>query len=334
MRTIQLLILLSSTIFIGCNQSLDDSQDVNSTNQDNETSQKTLHEDNNDAIDESICKAYHHKIDSLNHIKYDLFTQKILTPALQNPNLSDNNKRFLLALQKELQLNDNDKHQRYTLDHILYPVFKLEDTELAIFGNERYECKKVNDTYTECNILNLEYQLLSKINGFFDNVSANEDKLVNYPSVFKKVIQNTTNRVYLYTDNRKMPATITNFNYYQGNCLIFYHYPIRAKDIVLDDRPLFASTYPLDLIFQKHPAVDAQLKDENWSCNDCTFQYEPETIFATLEGVDNLYFTYTDTFNPAKQFDFPERALIMTIDDSTKVNLWSEDLDLMGCMCL
>lgn len=332
MKSIQLLLLISCTIFIACNQSLDESREADVTNQNSESNQKTIHTD--DTFDNAVCEAYHHKRDSLNRIKYDLFTQKVLNPALQNPKLTPNNKRFLLALQKELQLDFKTKYQRSTLDHILYPVFDLKHTALGIFGNEYNDCKKTKNNTTECDILNLEYQLLSKTKGFFENVTVNEDKLVNYPLVFKEVMKNKTNQIYLYSDKNQSAATIDNFNYYQGNCLIYYHYSITAQNLTANEHPLFASQYPLDLIFEKAPAIDEQLKDELWECNDCTFKYEPETIFASLMGVDNLYFTYKDTFNPDKQFDFPERALMMTIDETTKVYLWLQDLDLLGCMCL
>lgn len=330
---IKLSFFICSTIFYACNQSVEEKQVINNSKVEKQ-SIITVDNSIDTTFDNSVCETYHNKMDSLDKIKYDLFIQNILNPALNNPKLTAANKNFLLALKKELKLDFKTKSSRYALDHLLLPIFKLEKDKLAIFGNEYYDCKKSKKGTTQCDILNREQQLLNNLEDFRINSMENEEKLISYPSIFKEVMKNRDNQFFVFTKEKQSTATITNFNYYNGACLVYYHYPISTENITQNDNILFASKYPLNLIFEKQPKIDDRLKNDNWQCYDCVYQYEPEIIFARLQGVENLYFAYSDTFNPQKQFDYPKRALIMIIDDFTKVDLWKEDLDLFGCRCL
>ena len=97
---------------------------------------------------------------------------------------------------------------------------------------------------------------------------------------------------------------------------------------------MFLSKFPLELEFTGAAEID-QIWESHYKCfcYDCVFKIEPRLVFAKLARVENIYFTYTDTFPLNTGFDYPQRALVMRMGDYI-VDLWVEEVDLFGCSCL
>lgn len=299
------------------NDSLETSENKNSKIEQSKTAQNK-------------CEIYWKKLDSLNKIKQDLFNKYILTPTLYVNKTSKGNQEFLKALDEFLKQDRNTKYSKYAFDQIIAPVFTLGKNQTGIIGNLKYDFE-VQNQFVE---INLDGNLLDKAKHAGENGVDNMDKLVLYKATFDSIFLNKKDSIFLYTDKSKIKSKMINFGYYQGPCLEYYNYLVDTTLVQKDEKLLLASKFDLDLWPIQKPKIDSLIKSSYAKgCYDCSFKFEPEKTFAILKGVPNLYFTYTDTFPINNQFDYPERALVMVLDNK-KIDLWTEDIDLFGCSCL
>ncbi len=329
---ITLLILLGLS---SCNSSTNKSaiakESDTTENQETHTDATLLAEKKKLNSEADRCNRYWSRLDSLNQIKYKFFVDNVYEPAVINSEIPKANREFLEALKNELNTSRNDKYAKFTLEQLLIPVFNLDTNELGMIGTPKYD-REYQSQLVE---INSERDLLKQTDHFKNDGLDNLGKLVHYQSIFDSVFTGKDNSYFLYTDSRKTKTNVLGFGFYYDECLEYYHYPISKENLRDDEKVLFASKYPLELEFEPHPEIDSLIKNAYAEgCYDCSFKFEPETVFATIKGVENLYFTYTDTFPLNNKFDYPERALIMKINDSTKVDLWIEEVDLFGCSCL
>ncbi|MFD0975380.1 hypothetical protein [Salinimicrobium gaetbulicola] len=329
---IALLILFG---FSSCNSSTNkaeiEKESYTIENQDTHSDTTLLTEKKKIKSEADRCNRYWSRLDSLNQIKYNFFVDNVYETAIRNSDIPKANREFLEALKNDLNTLRNEKYTKFTLEQLLIPVFNLDTNKLGMIGIPKYD-REIKSKLVE---INSERDLLKQTDHFKNNGLDNLGKLVHYQSMFDSVFAGQDNSYFLYTDSRKTKTKVLGFGFYYDECLEYYHYPISKKNLEDEEKVLFASKYPLELEFESHPEIDSLIKNAYADgCYDCSFKFEPETVFATIKGVENLYFTYTDTFPLNNKFDYPERALIMRINDSTKVDLWIEDVDLFGCSCL
>ena len=138
--------------------------------------------------------------------------------------------------------------------------------------------------------------------------------------------------LFIFTSDKTYQDSVVAFGYNDDPCREYYVYELGNQ---LSSKVLFGSKFQLQLEYLKDESIDTAIeKHSPVKCFDCVRQYEPELVFAKLKGVDNLYFTYTDTFDPENQHDYPSRSIIMVLEDGRIAYLWSESVDLFGCACL
>lgn len=285
---------------------------------------------NGHQVDEALvreCTEYWAEIQRLNSIAADYFTKEFLPKALTNPALPGQNREFLLALKAYL---DQPKEASYlAVEQVLLPIFKLNKDELGILAFPKYDIDNPD-------ILNvsLEHKILAqhKLVPAYNKLS--HTKLARHPFLADSLFKNRNRSVYTYTAQRKVKNRITNFASYHGECLLYYNYLLDDKLFTGDDKVLFGSRYSLDLIYKGQPEIDALLKSQyKKKCQDCPNSGELQRTFASLKGVEGLYFIYADTFPLNNKLETPLRGLVMKMNDKL-VYLWHAEVDLVGCSCI
>lgn len=285
----------------------------------------------------NFCQQHFKRLDSLKRIAHSLLAERVYEPALRKEDVPQENIAFLEALSEQLRDSTYKPGTVLTIDQLLMSVFNLEANELGIVGTPKY----IIDTSgigTALSAINPEYELLSKIEGIQGVDFEDYDTLLYFPKVSQAAMQGQSSTRYIYTDKRRTTASIKNLAFPYSECLEYYLYPISTSDIVVDERVLFATSLPIQLDYGRYVEIEKLLKNRTLKyrrCFDCNpDNYEPQTAFAKLKGVDHLYFTYTDTFPVNNEYDYPSRALVMQLADSSMMYLWREDVDLFGCSCL
>ncbi|WP_211214310.1 hypothetical protein [Pontibacter roseus] len=282
-------------------------------------------------VDEALvkeCTEYWAEIQRLNSISADYYAKEFLPNALANPALTEQNREFLIALGASLNQTSKEHLSTLAVERVLLPMFKLKEDELGIFGFPAYDAAKpdIRDS-------SLEYKILVE-RGLIAPHDEPQTNLALYPTLADSLLKNRNQSVYAYTATGKVKTRITNFGSYQGECLQYYNYLVDSKPFSNKDKVLFASRYNLDLIYKDEPEMDALLKSQyKKQCQDCPNSGELEKTFASLKGVEGLYFTYADTFPLNNELETPLRGLVMKLEDRF-VYLWYDEVDLVGCSCI
>ena len=277
------------------------------------------------------CAQYWQKQDSLNSIKLDYFKNEILNPAQNSKSIPKSNIAFLEELYKYLNLSRIERESTLTLQRPIFPVFRLEEGYLGIFSFPKYHCYKNEQGYTNCDNISAEKKALlsntTEQNKLVDNPKA---RLISNTAAFEEIVSSKNVRV--FTSSTSYHDQVTQLFSYEDECLEYYLYQLEKQSAEV---PLFATVFDLKLVFNSNTEIDKIVENQYADgCYDCSFEYEPVKTFATLDGVDNIYFTYTDTFPLNNKLNYPERAIRMMLNDGTVVVLWSESIDLFGCGCL
>ncbi|BDD05293.1 hypothetical protein [Aureibacter tunicatorum] len=277
------------------------------------------------------CVKYLNRQDSLNRIKLEYFKTQILEPAKKSNSIPKSNIEFLEALYSHQNLSWVERESTPTLDKPIFPIFRLEEGQLGIFSFPKYNCYKNERGYTTCDNLSAERKVI------FNNLSE-ENEAVYDPNPELKPNQDAFNKivskgeVIVFTSNTKYLDQVVQLSSYADECLEYYHYQLKNQTA---EKPLFATRFELKLDIKPNSKIDKKIESQYAKgCYDCSFKYEPVKTFATLEGIDNIFFTYTDTFPLNNQLNNPERTIRMLLKDGTVVILWSESIDLFGCSCL
>lgn len=250
------------------------------------------------------CTQYWAERQKLDSLKVGYFTTEVLPKALANPALSEQNKKFLLALKVYLSPSLTERNSALAPEQVLFPIFKLNENELGIFGFPAYNTS--DTTFTD---VSAENKLLVNTRPGKKTNNTAEDKIVFYPELADSLFKNSDRSVYAFTTRKNVKTYITNFGSYTGECLEYYSYLIDSQPFNDNAEALIGSRYNLDLVYKDYPEIDVLLKNQiKKECADCPDSGYLAQTFATLKGVPGLYFTYADTFPLNNKLDTPLRA--------------------------
>lgn len=323
---LRLLILLNLfVVLISCNIQEEEKSEV--------SIQREAIIETNDPIEENITQKDEAKNSLTECEKYwslrfpkDSVKQNYLDRIiLKNPNgLTDNNKRFVSALKNQ----DNSK---LAIDNILFPIFRLSEDEIGIFSFPKY--KQVDGKFID---ISRETALVENFNEINENAINHYKKTVYYQQVLDSLYTNQEKPIIrYYTTSTSKSAQIKDLGIYTGECIEYYQYSFDTTNLSENDKVLFGSTLDIDLVYESNPKIDSLLKNQvKKECLDCPSSSHLEKTFAKLQGTDNLYFIYADTFPLNNELDTPSRGLILLNEHDNIVYLWYDEIDLFGCSCL
>ncbi|MCX2740589.1 hypothetical protein [Pontibacter anaerobius] len=324
--------LLSSTLILSCYQGEAKQEAIATESEEaiqaNQSVTKAHSEVNREKL-ASECEAYYDEWEKLNAEKAGFFEKNILAKALANPELPEQNRKFLLDLKEYLHQSEIDKSGKLAPQQLLFPVFKLNESELGVIGFPQYDTK--DETYTD---ISAEHKLLNSHNISTTADPHIETKLVYHKQLADSLFRHLDRSVYTFTDQQPVKTQLQNFGSYNGECLEYYHYQLNPQPYSTNDKVMFGSRYNLELRYKTQPDIDrlnkAQYKPQ---CADCPESIEATITFSSLKGVDGLYFTYADTFPLNNKLETPSRGLVMKMGDKI-VYLWYAEVDLIGCSCI
>lgn len=232
--------------------------------------------------------------------KLKYFKELVYDPAMANPHLPSENKRFLKALyafmiRDTLPLNDFNEPTE-----LIRPVYKFNDRHVRICSDF--------------------------------------DKFDDYGQpVIRLSYRDTATQYYLFRSNssRIRPCMIRGLNLYRTECSWFRSYELYVAP--LDDtlQPAFCSPYRIVLDYRGDTTMNRMLKEKNrcesncrWFSGACNLQ----STFAQLKEVPNLWFT-TDA-DGWQEAGFQTRALYLNIDGKYLLELWRYELDMTSLGCI
>ena len=278
------------------------------------------------------CKKHWIRQDSLNNIKLDYFKKYILDPSTISDDIPSGNIEFLQAIYNYLKLSQREKALTPIDEKPIKPIFTLVEGQTGISRFPFYECAKTAESkYVLCSEVGYENQLYHNydIHKLTDNHTTT---LVPNPKGFEEIKGDKHTNV--YTSTGMYVDTLIQLSAYfeDSGCPEYYHYQLKNQH---SPKAIFATEYDLALEYEKHEKIESQIKNQYASgCYDCSYGYEPETVYARLKGIEQVYLSYTDLFSLSAFYNYPARAIKMKLDDGTIVSLWQESVDLFGCSCL
>ena len=206
----------------------------------------------------------------------------------------------------------------------------LEENHLGVFAFPKYNCYKHASGHTVCDDITAEYLAMRKYPMVHPGSAYYQDpKLQPSPKALADIVTNTMIRV--YTANTSYVDEVVEFSSYTSSCLNYYHYQLANQE---SRKAVFGTSYDLLLDHFDYPEIDRAIEEQYVRCTDCSVEFEPVKTFATMQGINDIYFTYTDTFPLNDKLNYPARSIRMQLHDGTLVSLWSESIDLFGCSCL
>lgn len=259
-----------------------------------------------------------------NRMPKDSIKSKYIDRALADKALPENNRLFLEALKK-------DKKEGFAFEHTLAPIFRLSTDQTGIVSFPKL--RKVDGRFKDTSV---EYPLFK---GKHPDFGANFDTIMQ-TTFFLELSDSLWGRtakpeVYIYTTTASGIASIDKLGAYDGECLQYYTYSFSTSSNTSTEKALFSSPYAIDLVYENNPEVDSLIHNGySKKCVDCPLSTEFEQTFARLEGTNNFYFVYADTFPLNNQLDAPSRALVLVTENKQVIYLWHEEIDLFGCSCL
>ena len=266
-------------------------------------------------------------------IQTPYFKEQILRPALLNDEVPAVNKDFLNALNDYLDLGWKEELMKPTLEKPIFPVFFLKESQSGIVNVPKTICDRTPDgRYSSCNDFSYERSMVRKhkeVDSTLDYSFYQEAEFTKSKLVYNAI--DPQSKVYIFEANGKERLQIEEFGFYEGECLTYYHYGLEKPN---NKRRLIGSSFDLELEFGRYPGIDKLIADQYKDCWDCRTEFEPEIAFAKIKGVDNMYFTYTDSFDDENQYFYPTRSLVVILNTGEVATLWSESIDLFGCSCL
>ncbi|HET8859974.1 hypothetical protein [Marivirga sp.] len=236
--------------------------------------------------------------------------------------LSPSNLKFLKALKTQ--------EKDLAFKHALNPVFRLNEDELGIVFYPQYK-----RTETSLISLSKEPELIEKHDTIDSETLFFMNEMRFHPQILDSIYADQEKpQIYYYTPNRMDSARIKDLGKFYGECQYYYEYSIQDSLLDSHDSLLIASSLKLKLEFEGDSKVDSLIAESfNESCLDCPSSEYLLKSFARLKGVDNLYFSYADTFPINDELETPARALIY-VQENEFIYLWYSEVDLFGCSCL
>lgn len=267
-----------------------------------------------------LCQTYAESRQQQADEDYRYFETVLLPGIKENPELTDNNRRFLDALSLYLLQKNNTTEIIYTFEQPLFPVFTLEATHTGIVAS----AEKQNS---------LEQELMTELQSGQDLKPMTKSKY--FPARFNRLFATRNRNIYLYTDRGCMQTSINNLGYFSNECLEYIIYVLNTQHLKVNEKALMGSTLPIDLEYGQYHDIDSLLHQRYFRfCSDCPDSRHLPVTFARPVGAPDLYFIYADSFPVNDQLDTPLRALIMQKEDGSIAYLWEESVDLFGCSCL
>ena len=262
----------------------------------------------------------------MNRFPSDTLKIKYISKIIaENKNtLTKNNLVFLNALKSQKQ---ND----LAFNKVLSPIFRLSNSEIGILTFPKY--KQVGNAFIS---VSKEMDLIQKFDTLTENTKGYFGKIRFYPMLLNSVFKQKSKPIINYYTVNKIDSTqISELGAYLDECLEYYEYSIDTTNISINDKLLFCSPYKIDLTFESSINVDSLLKNQvKKECLDCPNSSHLEKTFAKLNGTENVYFIYADTFPLNNKLDTPSRGLILLKGNNEIVYLWYDEIDLFGCSCL
>ncbi|AZQ43514.1 hypothetical protein [Nonlabens ponticola] len=213
----------------------------------------------------------------------------------------------------------------------LAPIYRLSPDELGIFSFPKYNME--GDVIIS---FSPEISLMDSHGIDYPLNTENYGVLQFFPSIMDSMYsQQERPKLFYHTDQKTGVFSIENLGVYEDECLTYHQYSIDTTSISLEDHLLFSSPFKIDLVFENKKEVDYLFKtDPIKNCADCGNSWHLQKTFARLEGTENVFFVYADTFPLNNELDTPSRALIYVTDSDEVIYLWYEEIDLFGCSCL
>lgn len=241
-------------------------------------------------------------------IRYTYFVEHVYRPALKNPALSPENKRFLVQLKTYLQCPTDSCGRANKLIRPVY-AFRADSAHLYHVIGDDFDYAESDNSY--------------------DGSGWGDDTLLtarDRATLYRIVYANAPVVKY-----RK----IQRFRVLAGPCLFYKSYVLRKVPETDTLRPAFCSTFDLDLEWTSDPVMDSLLECHNRCENTFTAHCdhkETTVTFARLKGVPNLYFTIDrDT---GWESWFPTRGLMMNYEGKAAISLWWRMIEMVGCACI
>jgi len=267
-----------------------------------------------------ICHSYYilmQKQSIIDDLKFDSISKAIWKFTGDN----SENMRFLKAL-----INQRNDATLISIEQAISPIFKIKKDSVGVYNNNNWSEKATADS------------LLFQKTGFY-KTKRPPFWTGNGNFIYKNIIDSIyTNppKLYLYSSSSKYISTVQSFGRYIDECLEYYYFDLAVHENMKYEKEfLIASPFEIQLNYAESPKIDSLLRQTQTSfCADCINSYEYLKTFATLDGINNIYFAYAA--EPNKEFDetdTPIRAIYFIKDDFV-YNLWFADIDLFGCMCL
>jgi hypothetical protein len=246
------------------------------------------------AWQDSVCLAY--------------FLSDVYGPALKDPKLPAENKRFLIQLKAYLMCPTDSCGLG---DKLIRPVYRINGDSLNAYHS-----------------IVADFPWEESDNGY-DGSGWGDDTLLTKrerAKIYRIVYANAPLVKY---------SKIQRFRLASGPCLFYKSYILRKIPDTDTLRPAFCSTFDLTLEWRSDPLMDSLLALHTY-CENCFKSYcdpEEETVtFAKLKGVPNLYFTIDrDT---GWESWYPTRELMMNYKGKAAISLWRHQVEMVGCSCI
>lgn len=321
---IKILIVISLFFFTSCKTSTQKAKEI-----EHEKLAVTENQDNERNINENPelikmvptdCEQYWNS-----RFPSDSLKAHYIDKILYENQVPENNRRFLNALK-------NEPPDNLAYENVLSPIFRLSEEEIGILAFPKY--KSVDNRLIP---ISKEMDLIEKFDTIEGNTIEHFGKIRYYPtllnSLFKGKPKPTVN---YYTAKKSGSTQILELGVYVEECLEYFEYSIDTANISIKEKVLFSSPFVIDLVFENYPEVDLLLKaDYKEECLDCPSSTKLQKSFAKIEGTENLYFVYADTFPINNELDTPSRALVLINEETNEIiYLWYNEIDLFGCSCL
>ncbi|WKV13221.1 hypothetical protein [Marivirga harenae] len=244
--------------------------------------------------------------------------------SIKGDSLSANNLKLLKSL----------KTQEKTLafKHSINPVFRLKKEELSLIFYPHYERTKEGVPVP----VSKEIDLIKRYDTTNNELAFLSNKIKYFPQILDSIYSGQEKPfIYFYTPSKMDSTRVIDLGKFYGECLYYHEYILDPTYIAMRDSLLLASSMKLDLAFGNEPRIDSLIQEGyNKACLDCPSSEYLAKTFAKLEGTDNLYLTYADSFPINDEYDTPFRALVMINEGIEVKYLWYSEVDLFGCSCL
>lgn len=240
-------------------------------------------------------------------VRYSYFMAEVYGPAMRDPSLPAENRRFLVHLKRYLECPTDSCGRG---DRLLRPVFTHE----------------VDSTH-KCHVIAADFPPDERsVDG--DGSGWGDDTLIGprqRERLYRVVYANAPVVKY---------ARIRRFHVLPGACDHYKGYELRKvhpQDTLV---PAFCSTFDLALEWGRDGVVDSLLQEDCHCRNTLKSHCDPERpthTFARLKGVPRLWFV-VDEGGWASWY--PTRGLVMDYRGQMAIALWRYQMEQVGCSCI